>query len=180
MEPQELFAQAVGICAMAFNILSYQQKQQKRVIAFQLMGGLLFSVNFFLLGAMVGAILNVVAAVRAVVFLQKEKLNSNHPAWLLGFTIVYFISYVLTFTVFGKAATAANLTVELLPVIGMIATTVSFRYTDAKTIRRYGLISSPCWLIYNIASFSVGAIICEVLSLCSILIGMIRLDRKNR
>lgn len=179
MNNLELIAQAIGILAMAFNIFSYQQKQQKRVIAFQLVGGLLFSVNFFLLGAMVGAILNVVAVVRAVVFLQKEKLHSNHPAWLLGFTAVYFASYFLTFTVFGKSATAGNLIIELLPVIGMVATTISFRFTDAKTIRRYGLISSPCWLIYNIASFSVGAIICEVLSLCSILIGMLRLDRKK-
>lgn len=180
MKPMELIAQSIGILAMAFNILSYQQKQQKRVIAFQLVGGLLFSVNFFLLGAMVGAILNVVAAVRAVVFLQKEKLHSNHPAWLAGFTAVYFASYILTFTVFGKPATTGNLIIELLPVIGMIATTISFRFTDAKTIRKYGLISSPCWLVYNIANFSLGAICCEVLSLGSILIGIARLDRKGR
>jgi len=179
MNHPELLAQSIGILAMAFNILSYQQKTQKRVIGFQLMGGLLFSINFFLLGAMVGAILNVVAAVRAVVFLQKEKLNSNHPAWLIGFTAVYFASYVLTFTLFGKPATAGNLIVELLPVIGMIATTISFRFTDAKTIRRYGLISSPCWLVYNIANFSLGAICCEVLSLGSIVLGMLRLDRKK-
>ena len=179
MKPLELFAQAVGIFAMVFNILSYQQKTQKRVIAFQLMGGALFSVNFFLLGAMVGGILNVVAAIRAVAFLQKEKLHTDHWAWLLGFTAVYFLSYLLTFTVFGKPATPGNLILEILPVIGMIATTVSFRFTDARTIRRFGLISSPCWLVYNIANFSLGAICCEVLSLCSIFIGMARLDRRK-
>lgn len=175
----ELLAQAVGILAMVFNILSYQQKTQKRIIAFQLLGGLLFSVNFFLLDAMVGAILNVVAVLRAVVFLQKERLHTDHPAWLAGFTVVYLASYALTFTVFGKPATAGNLAVEILPVIGMVATTVSFRFTDARTIRRFGLISSPCWLVYNIANFSLGAICCEVLSLCSIAIGMLRLDRKK-
>ena len=61
----------------------------------------------------------------------------------------------------------------------MIATTISFRLTDAKSIRRYGLISSPSWLVYNIVNFAIGAIICEVLSLCSIVIGMIRLDRNK-
>ena len=29
MKPMELIAQSIGILAMAFNILSYQQKQQK-------------------------------------------------------------------------------------------------------------------------------------------------------
>lgn len=179
METRELFAQAIGLLAMAFNILSYQQKTRNRAIAFQLCGGALFAVNFFLLGAIVGSILNVIAAIRAIIFLNKEKLKADHPAWLAGFTVTYILSYVLTFTAFGKEPTAANLIVEFLPVIGMTATTISFRLSDAKAIRKYGLISSPSWLIYNIANFAIGAICCEVLSLISIVIGMIRLDRKQ-
>lgn len=175
-----LAAQTVGLFAMAFNIVSYQQKTRERAIACQLCGGLLFSVNFFMLGAYVGGLLNLVAVIRAVVFLNKEKLKADRILWLAGFTAVYFLSYFLTFTLFGTDITLNNLIIELLPVIGMVATTISFRYTDAKTIRKYGLISSPSWLIYNIANFSVGAIICEVLSLCSILIGMFRFDRNRK
>lgn len=179
MKPLALIAQIVGLFAMAFNILSYQQKTQKMAIAFQLGGSILFAVNYLMLGAVVGGILNAVGVVRALVFLNKENLHATHPAWLAGFTAVYLLSYGLTFTVFGKGATVFNLIVEFLPVIGMTATTISFRMTDAKAIRRFGLISSPSWLVYNIVSFSVGAIICEVLSLCSIFIGMLRLDRSK-
>ena len=176
----ELTAQIIGIFAMGFNILSYQQKTRLRVIAFQLVGGALFSINFFMLGAIVGGLLNAVAVVRAVVFLNKEKLHADSLPWLLGFIAVYLASYVLTFTAFGKDVTLINLTVEFLPVIGMTATTISFRLSDAKAIRRFGLISSPSWLVYNIVSFSVGAIICEVLSLGSIVIGILRLDRNKK
>ena len=174
-----MIAQIVGIFAMTFNILSYQQKTQKGAIAFQLGGSILFAVNYLMLGALVGGILNAVGIVRALVFLNREKTKATHPAWLAGFTLVYLASYVLTFTVFGKDPTAFNLIVEFLPVIGMTATTISFRLSDAKAIRKYGLISSPSWLIYNIANFAIGAICCEVLSLISIVIGMIRLDRKQ-
>jgi len=179
MDLFHIIAQAVGLLAMAFNILSYQQKTRERAIAFQLCGGGLFAVNFLMLGATTGAILNVIAVLRAIVFLNREKWNANHPAWLIGFTVTYIASYIATFTLLDKAPTAVNLIVEFLPVIGMTATTLSFRLTDAKAIRRYGLISSPSWLIYNICCFSLGAIICEVLSLFSILIGMFRLDRKK-
>ena len=175
-----IIAQAVGLLAMAFNILSYQQKTRERAITFQLCGGGLFAVNFLLLGATTGAILNVLAVIRAIVFLKRDKLNANHPAWLVGFLAAYAASYATTFTLLGKDPTAVDLVVEFLPVIGMTATTLSFRLTDAKAIRRYGLVSSPSWLIYNICCFSLGAIICEVLSLFSILIGMFRLDRKNQ
>ncbi len=180
MNPLELTAQVVGLFAMAFNIFSYQQKTQKRAIGFQLGGSILFAVNYWMLGAIVGGILNAVGTVRAIVFLNREKLRATHPAWLAGFTAVYLLSYVLTFTVFGKEATLFNLIVEFLPVIGMTATTISFRLSDARAIRRFGLVSSPSWLVYNIVSFSVGAIICEVLSLCSIFIGMFRLDRQKK
>ena len=179
MELTYVIAQTVGLIAMAFNIFSYQQKTRERAIAFQLCGGGLFAVNFLLLGATTGAILNVIAVIRAIVFLHREKFRANHPAWLIGFLAAYLASYLIAFTVLGKEATAANLIIESLPVIGMTATTLSFRLTDAKAIRRYGLISSPSWLIYNLCCFSVGAIICEVLSLFSILIGMFRLDRQK-
>lgn len=179
MDLIDIIAQAVGIVAMAFNILSYQQKTQRQVIAFQLFGSALFAVNYLMLGAMVGGILNVIGIVRALVYLNKERLRADRPIWLAGFTAAYLTAYVLTFTAFGKAPTFYNLYIEFLPVIGMTAITISFSMKDAKAVRRFGLISSPSWLIYNIASFSIGAIACEVLTLGSILIGMLRLDRKN-
>jgi hypothetical protein len=145
-----------------------------------LFGSALFAVNFFLLEATVGALLNVLSAIRAIVFLNKQKLRADHPLWLVGFTATFLVSYVLTFTLFEKAATPVNLFAEFLPVIGMVATTVSFRSTDAKTIRKFGLISSPCWLIYNVANFALGGILCEVFSLGSIFIGMFRHDRKKQ
>lgn len=42
----KIAAQCIGIVAMVFNILSYQGKSQKTVIALQLFGAALFSVNF--------------------------------------------------------------------------------------------------------------------------------------
>lgn len=179
MDPVYAAAQAVGLLAMAFNILSYQQKTRERAIVFQLCGGGLFAVNFLLLGATTGAVLNLIAVIRAIVFLKRETFHANHPAWLAGFILTYLGSYVLTFTLLGKEPSIANLVTEFLPVIGMTATTLSFRLTDAKAIRRFGLISSPSWLIYNLCCFSLGAIVCEVLSLGSILVGMLRLDRQK-
>lgn len=180
MDTTEIIAQIIGIFAMFFNLFSYQQKTRKRAIICQLFGTILFTINFFMLGATVGAIMNFIGAVRAVIFINKEKLKADHIGWFAGFTAIYLVSYILTFTVLGKEPTAVNFILEFLPVIGMIATTHSYRLTDAKAIRKFGLISSPVWLVYNIANFSVGAIICEVLSLGSIIIGIVRLDRKKK
>ncbi len=180
MTPIEIVAQAVGIVAMAFNILSYQGKRQSTVIALQLIGGILFAVNFLMLDALVGGVLNIIAAIRGVIFIFKDKLKAYRLSWFVGFIIVYFAVYVLNFTVFGKSPTAINLLMEILPVIGMIALNVGFRMKNASDVRKCGLVSSPAWLIYNIAASSWGAIVCEVLTLISILVGMLRHDKTEK
>ena len=172
----EFTAQCIGIVAMAFNILSYQMKASRRVVIMQLFGGALFSVNFFMLGAYVGAILNLVATFRAIVYSNREKFKAGSIYWLILFIILYIASYALSFTVFGRELTPYNTIIELLPVIAMTATTLGFRSDKASVIRKFSLISSPCWLIYNIAFFSVGAIICEAVSIVSIIVGIFRHD----
>ena len=137
-------------------------------------------VNYLLLGAMVGSLMNLIGVIRAVVYLNKEKLKSDRWPWLFGFTAVYLSVYVLSFTVFGKPVTPLNLFVEVLPVVGMVASNLGFMAKDGKAVRRFCLVSSPSWLVYNIFAFSIGAIICEVLSLFSIVIGMLRHDRQKK
>lgn len=180
MNPTEIIAQIVGIFAMLFNILSYQGKNQKTVIALQLIGGALFAINFLLLGALVGGILNILATIRAIVFLFKDKLKADRLPWLFGFVASYIVVYILNFTAFGKEPTAFNLIVEVLPVIGMLALNIGFMLKNASDVRKCGLVSSPAWLIYNIIVGSWGAIACEALTLISIFVGMLRYDNKAK
>ena len=180
MNPTEIIAQIIGILAMLFNILSYQGKKQKTVIALQLIGGALFAVNFLMLGALVGGILNILATIRAVVFLFKEKLKADRLPCLISFITAYIAVYVLNFTLFGKEPTAFNLIVEVLPVIGMLALNIGFMLKNASDVRKCGLVSSPAWLIYNIIVGSWGAIACEALTLISIFVGMLRYDNKAK
>ena len=177
---EKIIIQAIGILAMAFNIWSYQQKKQTYVIGCQLFGSLLFSVHFFALGAYMGGLLNAIGIFRAAVFIFKDKFRSENILWLIGFEAVYLASYVLTFTLLKKEFNPLNAVVDILPIIGMTATTIAFRSKSSNTTRSLGLISSPSWLVYNIVSFSIGAICCEVLSLVSIAVGFFRLDKKEK
>lgn len=180
MEPFEIIAQAIGIAAMIFNIISYQGKKQSTVIALQLVGGALFAINFLMLGAVVGGLLNIIAVIRAIIFLFKDRLKADRLPWFIGFIIIYVGIYILNFTVFEKEPTAFNLIIEVLPVVGMIALNVGFRLKNASDVRKCGLVSSPAWLIYNLVAGAWGAIVCEAITLISIFVGMFRHDRKNK
>ncbi len=179
MTSTQIAAQIIGIFAMAFNIISYQGKKQGTVIALQLVGGLLFALNFLLLGAWVGGILNMIAVIRAILFLLKDKLKTEKLPWFVLFLCSYITVYILNFTVFGVEPTFANFAIESLPVIGMTALNIGFRLKNASAVRKCGLVSSPAWLIYNIVAGSWGAILCEAFTLISIGVGMLRHDTKK-
>ena len=174
-----IIAQVIGILAMLINLLSFQQKNQKTIITFQFFGSVLFAVHFFMLSSPIGGILNVTAAIRAAVYSNKEKTHADRPFWILIFTAAYISAYILVFTVFEKAPTAENFIIEVLPVLSMVVTTVSFWMKDAKMLRTLGLIGSPLWLIYNIINFSIGGISSEILNIASILLAMFRYDIKK-
>lgn len=180
MTPIEIIAQIVGIFGMLLSVLSFQQKGKARILTFQLLGSALFVVNFFMLGAFSGAILNIVAIVRALIFIYEDKIHAEHPAWTIGLTAVYVLSYISVFTIFGKEPTAKNLILEILPVLAMTVTTVAFRHKEDKILRRVTFISSPLWLTYNTIFFSLGGIIGETLNIGSALVGTLRLDRKKK
>ena len=176
----EIIAQTVSIAAMAMNVLSYQRPTKNGVIAFQLVGGFLFGVSFLLLGSYVGALLNFVGFFRAIVYLNPKRFHTDHILWLLGFTLLYLLSYAATFLVLDTEPSVKNFIVELLPVIGMTAAHVGIHLGRARTIRLLGYISSPSWLVYNIVTFSIGAIICEAINLVSITVGILRFDIKKK
>ncbi|MBR4951043.1 MAG: YgjV family protein [Clostridia bacterium] len=176
MTTYEIIAQSIGIVAMTINIFSFQQKEQRKLIIMQFFGASLFAVNMFMIGAAVGGFLNLIGAFRAIVYANKQKFHTESKLWFIGFCATYLLSYILTFTVFPKEPTALNLTVEFLPIVGMVASHIGFISPSAKTVRKLGLISSPSWMIYNIVNMAIGGIICEIFCFISIIIGIIRLD----
>jgi len=174
-----LTAQIFGILGMAMNVLSYQGKEKKALILMQLFGSLFFAINMFMLNAIMGGMLNTIGIARALIYSNSEKLKNIKKINLI-FAFLYILSYVAIFTVFKKEATVFNLIVEILPLIAMLATTIGFSMKKAANIRRLTLISSPSWLIYNCLVFSLGGILCEVFSLVSVFIGILRFDVKKK
>lgn len=174
-----ILAQAIGIVAMFFHIFSYQQKTAKRIIACQLFGSLFFGISYLMLGTYVATMLNVVGMIRAILFLKKDKFHTERIGWLIGFGFAYVAAYVLNFTLLQKEPSLYNLLIESLPVVGLFATHLAFRHNSTKTIRRFCILSSVSWLIFNVITMAIGAILCEAFSLISIFIAMIRFDKQK-
>lgn len=180
MKPIDIIAQIISIIAMAIALLSFQQKTQKRIVLMQFCSSSLFVIHFFMIGAITGCLLNAIGIVRAFIYSKKGQKWADHILWPVLFVVAFFGVYALNFTVLGLEPTLGNLLLELLPTLGMVATTVSFRMEKASRVRIFSLISAPLWLTYNAFNLSIGGILTEVFSLISILIGILRLDIRRK
>ena len=175
-----IIAQIFGILGMIGNIFVYQQKTQKGVLLWQIFVSLTFTVNYFMLGAVMGGILNIICIVRTLIFLFPNKTNAGHIGWTIAFIALFFTFYPISFLVFGTAPTPRNFVIEALPILAMTLQTIALRLGSAKAVRRIGCVASPMWLVYNFSSGSIGGGVSEILNLGSILVGMIRLDIKKK
>ena len=175
----ELIAQGISLFGMTMNVLSFQFKEQRQIIFMQLIGSVFFGISYFMIGAFVGGLLNAIGMIRAIVYWQRERFRAEKIYWVYGIGAACIGVYVLSFAVFGVEASAKNLAVEVLPVIGMIITTVSFYLGRARAVRFIGIANSPLWLTYNLFNFNIGGIITECIALVSIIIGIVRYDLKK-
>ena len=166
----EIIGQVIGFVAMAIIVFSYQQRSHKNILAFQMVSGLLFTVHFLLIGAYTGCVSNLIGALRSLIYANRGKNKfTDFKLWPVIFSVIFTVSGVLTWdNIFS-----------LFPIVAMIMSSVVLWIDSPKINRALSIPTSACWLVYNIPSGSISGVATEIFVLSSIVIGMIRLDRKK-
>ena len=157
-----------GIIAVAFYLLGYLQKKRKNIILYNIISRVLFIVQYVILGAFEGAILDVAAIIPSL-FAQKKEAGMVKKH--IGFFIVFGNLLII----------ASGLIVyediySILPIIGVMLHTSALWITDEKIIRRILLLGCPFCFVYNFVRFAYGSCIGDVLSSLSLIIAMLRYD----
>ncbi|MBQ7336805.1 MAG: YgjV family protein [Clostridia bacterium] len=164
-----LFVQLIGVFAATIGILSYQQKDRKKIILWQVVNNVLWTVHMFLLGAFAGGCLNLIGIFRGTVFYYRvDQKWAQSKLW-------YAVILALIAAVTAYSITQDGL-IALLPMVGMVCTTFSLALANPFHVRVLSFFSSPCWLIYNIINGSIPGICTEIFVMCSIILGILRID----
>lgn len=171
---QRILIDLLGYTAILCSVLSFQQKTQRRIAILQGTSNLFWMTHMFLLSALAGGLLNLVGLLRGILFSLREK-----HAWARK-KIWYFVllSLIAGVTVFSWIS--GDGPKALLPAVAMVITTFSLSLEDPAKVRLLSSLSSPPWIVYSVFAGSIPSIVAELLNLGSILIGILRLDRKKK
>lgn len=166
MGPYEVVTNAIGFCGTIMLFIMFQQNDRKKILIFQILGTMFFCAHFFMLGTYTGAVLNAIAAIRAVIYSNRDKPFFGSKFWLWLFI--------------GISATAGVLTwegyISVLPTVAMIIGSVAVWVIKPRHIRILSIVQSPMWMTYNIFNASLPGIITEVFVISSIAISIVRYD----
>ena len=148
----------VGI-AICFDILSFQFKERKKIVACLLVSCVLIAAHFLILGHWTAVCLGLLAALRfaASLFSTSKKL------------MLVFISATLAIT----ALTYTGLLSLLAGSGGCFGTAASFCKED-KRLRQLMLVGTSLWIIHNYLAGSPGAVLMEAIFITSNVVGYFR------
>ena len=161
-------AQITGILAVAMFLLSYQQKERKNIILYNFLSRVLYIVQYILLGAFEGALLDVLGALSSLAAQYKNK----------SFIKKHFklIVVVIDIIILAAGLSVYENIFSLFPIIGVILHTSAFWIDDERKIRIVSFLGSPFWLVYNLTSMAYGSCIGDILSMVSIAVAIYRYD----
>lgn len=168
-----IISQIIGFAAVGLYLLSYQLKKRSQIVWVTCISNGLYVLQYVLLGAFSGAIMDFLSTVSSFFSAKKNSPRfKRHAKWIA-------VSNLLVITAAGLAIVIIRKDpIELIPIAGALFQTGGLWCNNEQTIRKFGLCSTPFWLVYNYISQAYGAAVGSVLAMISVIVAMVRY-RKN-
>ena len=169
-----IISQVIGLAAVGLYLLSYQLKNRKQIVWTTFFSNFLYVLQYILLKAFSGAVMDALCAVGSF-FAGKKHSPKLRPyiKWIATINLV-----VIAVAGVSIAIAQRNI-VELLPVVGALLQTGGLFCEDEQSIRKFGLIGTPFWLVYNFIAQAYGAAIGTVFIMVSAVTAMMRYRKKE-
>jgi hypothetical protein len=145
----ELFspAQLTGYVAFVLGVVSFLQKDDRRLRAMIGAQSFSYAVHFYLLGSMPAVAASLVTCTRA--FLSLRTRSRVVAALLIAVNL-------------GLGALTAHSPASALPTLASTLGTIAFFWFAGIPMRLVLLVATGCWLVNNILVGSIGGVMLEV------------------
>ena len=165
-----IIIQILGIIGITASVISFQSNKHKNILVCRTLNEFFFGVQYILLGAYTGAAMNFVGCVRNIIFSRQVEKGKSTVVTRLIFCILFAVSGIFTW----------NGLKSVFIIFAKIVSTLAYGNRNTGYMRILIFTTSVCWMIYNLCVKSYTGFLCEALSLCSIVSGIIRFDIYGR
>lgn len=169
-----IISQVIGLAAVGLYLLSYQLKKRKQIVWTTFISNSLYVLQYVLLGAFSGAVMDTLSAVGSFFAGKKHSPSlKKYIKWIAAVNLIVIAGAGITVAVMRRDP------IELLPVIGALFQTGGLFCEDEQTIRKFGLCGAPFWLVYNLFAQAYGAAVGSVFIIASAATAVMRYRKKK-
>lgn len=153
-----IISQIAGFIAFMLSLIAYHLKKKTKIFETMMVANVLDIIQYILLNAYSGCITKVIALVRNIIIIAKEKNKKfDNKILLMVLFVVYFIAGILTFK-------------NIYSVLPILAAMIYLNFVwngDELKVKKIAFYCYFLWLIYNICVFSIAGITSNIVSIIS-------------
>ncbi len=163
-----IIAQIIGGIALIVLIVSFQKNEKKKLLKYQMFSSLLYAIQYVLLGAYTGSLMNLICMVRNFIFNKYE--NKRPPLYLLIIIITLMV---------GFSTISYEGLISLLPMIAVVLYSIAIWDGNLKKVRIVEIISCLLYIIYNIKVQAYTGLIATVIEMLGAMVAIYRFNIKK-
>jgi len=161
-----LASQIIVFIGIAFGLASFQFKKHRHMMLSKFTHEMLSSIHYILLGQYTGAAMNLLGAIRNLLFSRLVAKGKKTTGYVILFGFLFVLAGVLAWQ--GPKS--------LLVICAKILSCIAYGCKDTAVVRKISLFTNAFWFLYNLIIFSVTAFLCDSLMLLSVIISILRYD----
>ena len=164
----DLFVRIVGFIGIVLTFIAFQSNKHKNIVLIKLTSEFIFGIQYLLVGAYTGCVLNVLGSVRNFTYLKLDEKGKSTRIAMLIFMAVFTVSAILTWDGW----------LSVFPLIGKLFSTAAYSMKNPRQIRFLNVPTAIMWVVYNVTFHMWEALFADSMSLVSVAIAIYRFDIK--
>ena len=161
-----IITRTIGTLGLAANFLSFQVKEHKHILLFRTINEGLFIIQYLILGAYTGAILNAIGCARNIIFTKQVAAGKKTTTSSMIFCVIFTFFGILTFAGIKS----------IMLILAKDLSTVAYGNKNTTVIRIVSFLTHISYLFYNLAVTSYEGVLADAVLLISLITGIIRFD----
>jgi len=166
----EIIAQFFSAAAYILFLFCYHGKSMKRVLTVKLCADIFGTTAYILLGAYSGMAMNIISAVRGIIYINNDKKFFKHRIWMFIFMGISLTSAVITWKSFYS----------ILPALAGAISTYSLWQKNVKVARIIALLINILLFTYNLCVGSYAGMVGEALGFISVMSALLINEKKAK
>ena len=162
-----IIIQVIGAVAFTLLSISYYKKEKEKILFYQILAYIVFTIHYYMLGGLTGAMCNLLGLISLVIIYLFDKFKCNKDnKKLLIYSIIPFLIVI-------SLITFENI-YSLFPILASVIAIASFVSDNENKIRQMGIIVNFCWLVYAIVYKSYISIFFEIFTFIATVVAFMR------